>query len=406
MGLYLLVFALTAPFVLGLVADALNLRYARGQSIPEGLQSPEERAKSLQYLAVNTKFSAIESICFWLLQLAFLFFGIYGFLHNFSYEIWDHAIGGSWIFLGLLGVLTQFLSLPFRYYQTFQIEADFGFNRSTKKTFFLDLVKGAFLGILLGGPLLAAVLWFFARFGADAWWMVWIFLAVVQVTLLFVAPLWILPLFNKFTPLGAGPLRSAIEAYAEKEKFVLEGIYTMDGSKRSSKANAFFTGFGKSKRIALFDTLLEKHSIDELVAILAHEVGHYRLGHIPKRFVFSLLSSGIMLYVLSWLMQKPELSQALSVQDPSVGSSLLVASLLYSPIGILFGVFSSWVSRKHEFEADAFARNTSPKPEALAEALKKLGQENLSNLTPHWLKVVLEYSHPPLVERVKKSPRA
>jgi len=291
----------------------------------------------------------------------------------------------------------KLLGLPFQLWSTFVIEERYGFNRTDAKTFVTDQVKGLVLGGLLGGALMAAILWFFHATGDAAWLWCWATTTVVSLVAMFVAPTWIMPLFNKFEPLEEGSLRERILGYAKSVSFPLEGLFVIDGSKRSSKANAFFTGFGKNKRVALFDTLIEGQSEDELVAVVAHEVGHFKRGHI----VISLLHFGVIFWLLSRFLESTELFEAFGVSEPSVHAGLIFFGLLYTPIEMVLSVAMSAFSRKNEFEADAFAAQTTGEPEHLVTALKKLSSENLSNLTPHPFFVWLKYSHPPVLQRIE-----
>jgi STE24 endopeptidase len=298
-------------------------------------------------------------------------------------------------------VAKALIDLPFRYYSTFVIEERFGFNKSTRATFWADTAKGVTLTIVLGGPLLAAILWFFERAGASAWLWCWAVTAAFTLFVQFVAPTWIFPLFNKFKPLEEGELRAAILGYSQKVGFPLEGLFVIDGSRRSTKANAFFTGFGRRKRVALFDTLVAKHPTDELVAVVAHEIGHYKKGHILQGLALSILQAGAVFYLLSIVLARPGLYEAFGLEQPSVYAGLLFFSLLYAPIDLVLSYLMQAFSRRNEFQADAWARTTTGEPERLVSALKRLSADSLSNLTPHPLYVKLHHSHPPLVERIR-----
>jgi STE24 endopeptidase len=270
-----------------------------------------------------------------------------------------------------------------------------------------DLVKGLLLTTLIGGPVFAGLVWFFSRAGDLAWLYSWAGITAVQFLLIYIAPVFIMPLFNKFVPLDDGELKASISSYAEKEGFSLRGIFTMDGSKRSTKSNAYFTGFGRWRRIVLFDTLIEKHSVAELVSVLAHEVGHYKLKHIQKMLAVAVLSTGLMFFILSLFITRPGLYAAFGLEMAAIDgrtpvyAGLILFGFLYAPISLLLGLVQNRLSRKHEYEADAFAATTYGRPDAMIEALKKLSVDNLSNLTPHPLKVFLEYSHPPVLERIR-----
>ncbi len=265
----------------------------------------------------------------------------------------------------------------------------------------MDMLKGLVLGIILGSPLLGAILWFFENGGTYAWLYCWVGVVVFGILLQFLAPILIMPLFNKFTALEDGPLKEKILAYAKQENFALKGIFTMDGSKRSAKLNAFFTGFGKFRKIVFFDTLLEKLEDDEIVAVLAHEMGHFKKKHILKMMASSVLQTGLMFFLLSLFIENRGLFSAFGMENLSVYASLVFFAFLYSPLSTLLSVFANYLSRIHEFEADLYAAKTTGKPEMLAQSLKKLSRENLSNLTPHPLMVAFSYSHPPVLARIQ-----
>jgi STE24 endopeptidase len=304
------------------------------------------------------------------------------------------------VFGGILIVLSQLVGIPFSIYHTFVLEERYGFNKTTPKTFVIDILKGLLLTVLLGAPVFALILWIFSSVSL-AWLWAWGALAIIGLFIQFIAPVVILPLFNKFTPLEEGELRSKIENFAVAQKFKLSGVFKIDGSKRSTKSNAYFTGFGKTKRIALFDTLIEKHTVGELVAVLAHEIGHCKRGHIKKGMVISLASSLLMFFILSLFITQQGLYTAFGIEGTPLYAGFIFFGFLYTPISMILGIAGSILSRKHEFEADAFAAETTGQPTALIDALKKLSVDNLSNLTPHPLKVFLEYSHPPVLERIK-----
>ena len=300
---------------------------------------------------------------------------------------------------------SQILSIPFSIYSTFVIEEKYGFNLTTAKTFILDIIKSWFLTALIGGIIFAVILWFFDRTGNMAWVYCWIVVVIFQIVLTFIAPVVILPLFNKFYPLEDGELKTSIESYAKSQDFKLKGVFKMDASKRSTKSNAFFTGFGKYRRIVLFDTLIKKHTVDELVSILAHEMGHYKKKHILKSIIISIITTGLMFFILSLFINNEGLFQAFKMENTSIYASLFFFAFLYSPINMFISILSSILSRKHEYEADTYASETYGKFESMISALKKLTVDNLSNLTPHPLKVFLSYSHPPVLERIQSLKR-
>ncbi len=366
------------------------------------------REKNLLGMRLST-FQLIAFLCFFLLggfnwldlqvrswaELSF-----FSFLPAFMFE---KEILHGLLYIGALIIASGILGLPASLYSTFEIEEKYGFNKTTLKTFFRDRIVGVILGIILGAPLLSLIIWLFG-FAAEnslTWLYAWGAVFTIQMILMYVAPVWIMPLFNKFEPLEDGELKDAINDFAAKEDFALQGVFKMDGSKRSSKANAFFTGFGKNRRIVLFDTLIESMSTEELVAVLAHEMGHCKKKHITKQLVISLLSMGLVFFLVQLMLNNAGLFEAYKVENLSVYASLVFIAPLLEPINYLVSIFSSVLSRKHEYEADAYSAEKYGKPEKLVTALKTLSRDNLSNLTPHPLEVFTEYSHPPLKDRIR-----
>lgn len=305
------------------------------------------------------------------------------------------------IFAGVLLFASHLLLIPFSVYGTFVIEEKYGFNRTTPTTFVLDILKSWALVAVIGGIALAAVLWFFEKTGSWAWAYCWIAVTIFQIFVMFIAPVVIMPIFNKYTALEEGRLKEGIETYANSQGFKMKGVFTMDGSKRSTKSNAFFTGFGKFRRIVLFDTLIAKHTVEELVSILSHEMGHYKKKHVLKSVVISILTTGLMFYILSLFINNRELFAAFKMQEVSIYASLFFFGFLFSPIQMALSIFGNVLSRRHEYEADAYSVETYRKPESMITALKKLSVDNLSDLTPHPLQVFLSYSHPPVLERIQ-----
>jgi len=390
-------------FALGLTANRLNLK-SLTTSIPEefeGVYDEETYTKSQEYTRVNTRFGFISGTFDLILLLIFWFAGGFNWLDQWSRGFEFGVIGTGLIFIGALILAKMIISMPFSIYSTFVIEERFGFNKTTVKTFITDIGKGLMLSLVLGAPLLAGIIAFFEFGGAWAWLYAWMGVTAFSLIMQYIAPTWIMPLFNKFEPLEEGELRTAIESYAESVDFPLQDVFVMDGSKRSSKSNAFFTGFGKNKRIALFDTLIENHTTDELVAVLAHEIGHYKKKHIMKNMGISILQTGVMFALLSIFLQVPALFDAFYMDQMSVYAGLLFFGLLYSPIETVLGIVMQMLSRKHEYEADEFAAKTTEQPEEMVNVLKKLSKDNLSNLTPHSFYVFLNYSHPPVLQRIR-----
>lgn len=393
---------LAVDFILNLVADIYNIK-SLDTGLPdefEGVYDEDTYQKSQEYTKVTTRFGILTSTFNLILLLVFWFAGGFNWLDQMV-RGWE--LGTIWTGLAYIGILILFktiLSLPFSLYSTFVIEEQFGFNQTTPKTFVMDMLKGLALGIVLGGPLLAGVLAFFTYIDQYAWLYAWGAVTIFTLVIQFIAPRWIMPLFNDFEPLEEGDLRTKIGDYTNGVNFEMEGLYVMDGSKRSSKSNAFFTGFGKNKRVALFDTLIKNHTDDELVAVLAHEIGHYKKKHIIKNMVTSILQTGVMFLLLSIFLNSPGLYEAFYMEQASVYAGLIFFGLLYAPIEMILSIVMQMISRKHEFEADEYA-STTFKKEPMVQALKKLSKDNLSNLTPHPFYVFLNYSHPPVLQRIK-----
>lgn len=395
--------ALAAEFILNLAADILNLKHL-STDLPREFQDvfdAERYGKTQAYTRVNTHFGWITSAFGLAVTLAFWFSGGFNALDSWIRGWGLHPVWNGLFFIGILILGRSLLSLPFGVYDTFVIEERFGFNRTIPKTFVLDLVKALFLSVLIGGPLLAGVLAFFEYAGRWAWLWCWIVTALFSLFLRYVAPTWIMPLFNKFTPLEEGELKKRILDYAAKVRYKLSGIVVMDGSKRSGKSNAFFTGFGKNKRIALFDTLIEKQSPQELVAVLAHEIGHDRKKHILIGTAVGIVHTGVLFFLLSLFLTRQGLFDAFFMDHRSVYAGMLFFGMLYAPVELLLSIGMHAVSRRHEFAADRFSALTTCDPESLVSALKKLSAHNLSNLTPHPFYVFLNHSHPPVLERIR-----
>jgi STE24 endopeptidase len=305
------------------------------------------------------------------------------------------------LYIGIIMAARNLVSLPFSIYHTFGIEQRFGFNRTTPVLFVKDLLKGLALAVVLGVPLLAAVIVLFLYGGQMAWVYVWLAVLAVTLAIQYVAPIWIMPLFNKFTPMPEGELRTAIMAYTRANNFPVSNLFVVDSSRRSTRANAFFTGFGRNKRIALFDTLVQQQTVPEIVAVLAHEIGHYKKKHVLQGMVLGMVHSGVILLILSLVLESPGLYRAFYMEHSSVYAGLIFFGLLYTPVELVLSVASSAISRHNERQADRYAVMTTQDAGSLAGALKKLSRNNLSNLTPHPFHVFLTYSHPPLLERVR-----
>lgn len=405
MNIYAIIILVTlvASYILNLVTDILNLKALRSEVPDEfkGVYDTEAYAKSQEYTTIKTKFGFITSTFGLAVTLIFWFSGGFNYL-DVIVRIWDlGTIGTGLCYIAILLILKFMISLPFTIYSTFVIEERFGFNKTTVKIFITDILKGLSLSLLLGAPLLAGLLFFFDYAGSYAWIYCWIAVTLFTLFVQYIAPTWIMPLFNKFIPMESGDLKEAITSYAEAVHFPVKGIFVMDGSKRSSKSNAFFTGFSKNKRIVLYDTLVGKHPISELVAVLAHEIGHYKKKHILKGMIISILHMGIVFYLLSIFLNHQGLFDAFYMQYTSVYAGLLFFGMLYTPMEFILSIFMQIFSRKNEYAADRFAAETIENRESMIDALKKLSLTNLSNLTPHPLYVFFNYSHPPVLQRIK-----
>jgi STE24 endopeptidase len=398
----IILLAILFDFVLNGLSDYLNLTRLQ-EDLPEAFEDvydPERYRKSQEYLKVNTRFGWMIAAFDLIVILVFWFGRGFPLLDEWVRSFGYGSILCGLMYIALLVVFKALLSLPFSIYHTFVIEERFGFNQTTWTTYFLDLLKGLGLAILLGAPLLTGILAFFEYAGTNAWWYCWIAVTVYMLGVQFIAPTWIMPLFNKFSPLADGELKSAILSYAGSIKFPIENVYVMDGSKRSSKSNAFFTGFGKHRRIVLFDTLIKRHTTGELVAVLAHEMGHYKKKHIIQSLFLGILQMGFMLYLLSIFISYQGLFDAFYMSRTSVYAGLIFFAMLYSPLDFFIGLFMQMRSRRNETAADRFAVETTRDPQSMVDALKKLSVHNLSNLLPHPFYVFLNYSHPPVLQRI------
>jgi STE24 endopeptidase len=399
---YILIAIIIISFIIDKILDTLNVKHFNDK-IPEKLADvfdEDEYKKSQAYKKINSKFSDLTSTFSIILTLVFFFVDGFKYVDNFARSFTDNPILVALIFFGVILFGSDLLTTPFSYYQTFGIEEKFGFNKATKKIFWLDKLKGWMMSIFLGGGILSLVIWFYQFAGETFWIYAWVLVAVFSLFMnLFYAKL-IVPLFNKQTPLEEGELKSAIEKYAQHVGFTLNNIFVIDGSKRSTKANAYFSGFGSQKRITLFDTLINDLETDEIVAVLAHEVGHYKRKHILFNLASSILLTGFTLYVLSLFINSSILSEALDVSIPSFHIGLIAFGILYSPISEITGLLMNYISKVFEYQADNYAKETfAAKP--LISSLKKLSKNSLSNLTPHKAYVFMHYSHPTLLQRIK-----
>lgn len=397
-----IILAITAfDYLYSQLLDYLN-NSARQSKIPQEISvfyDAEKYQKSQEYHKVLSRFSFLSSTVSFSVSFLILSLGGFGWLDAMLRPFFDNEIILSLVFFGVLFVLSDLTSIPFSIYSTFVIEERFGFNKTTPKLFVLDKLKGYALTIIIGGVLISLLLFLIISIGSLFWLYFWIVAAVFMLFVnMFYASL-IVPLFNKLTPLEDGELKSAIQKYSDEVEFPLENVYVIDGSKRSSKANAFFSGLGKSKKIVLYDTLINNHTTEELVAVLAHEVGHYKHKHIFGGLFISIGQIGLMLFIMSLMIYSPNTSLALGGSELAIHLNLLAFGILYSPISSILGILGNVLSRKNEFEADAYAKDTFDS-KALQDALKKLSVDNLSNLYPHPAYVFIHYSHPPLLQRL------
>lgn len=395
---------LVVRYLLDLISEYLSLR-STATTLPaevSDVYDPEEYRRSVEYMKARSRFHIVESTFTFILILLFWFSGGFNWLDNFVRSFHFSTIVSGLLYIGILLIANSFLALPFSIYSIFVIEQKFGFNRTTIGTYVADQLKKLLLMFLIGMPLLAIILWFFETAGDRAWLYCWIISVGFVLVGHFVAPVWIMPLFNKFTPLPEGSLRKAIQDYARSVNFSFRDIFVMDGSRRSTKANAFFTGFGNNKRIALFDTLVSNNTVPQVVAVLAHEVAHYKLRHIQKQMLLSFLQLGILFYVLSIFIDNRKLFEAFYMEHTSVYAGLLFFGMLYEPISMILSVIMNYFSRKNELEADRYAVETTNEEEPLIGALKNLHNKNLANLTPHPVNVTLHHSHPPLLRRIQE----
>ncbi len=400
---YLLIGVLTFGFLLNQILDFLNVKNPASR-IPKTLDghlSQEKLDRARAYQQENFRFKLVVGGFYFALSFLLIYHGWLGAIDNWVVGFGFGPITQALSFFALIFFASDILGLPVEYYSTFVIEEKYGFNKTTLATFFTDKIKGYALGLVIGGGLLLLFLWLIEQVGQNFWWQFWIVAAVFMVLVnLFYTSL-ILPLFNKLTPLEDGDLKQKIMDYARKVDFPLENIFILDGSKRSAKANAFFSGLGKRKKVVLYDTLVEQHTEDELVAVLAHEVGHFKKKHIILGMVISVIQVGLMLFLLGQFVFSENISLALGGNSMAVELNIIGFAMLFSPISTVLGIGMNWLSRKNEFEADEFAKTTFAGV-PLAEALKTLSVKSLSNINPHPWYVFVNYSHPPLLERLER----
>jgi len=400
--LLIIIGILLFDYILERILDRLNATMWSNE-LPaelEGIYDPEKYRKSQDYDKVKQRFSFVTDSFSLVAMLLMILLGGFAFVDQITRTWTTNPILMALIFFGILGFASDILSTPFSIYGTFVIEEKFGFNKTTPKTFVLDKIKGWALGLVIGGGLLALIVWIYDVTGAWFWLVAWAAISLFMIFMTMFYSTLIVPLFNKQTPLVEGDLRDAIQAFAKKVGFKLDNIFVIDGSKRSKKANAYFSGLGAKKRIVLYDTLINDHTTEELVAVLAHEIGHYKKKHTLSGIFLSILQTGLMLFILSLFIDNPILARALGAQEGSFHMGILAFGILYSPISMILGLLMNMLSRKNEFAADHFA-GINYNAGYLQEALKKLSVNNLSNLRPHPAYVFVYYSHPPVLKRLE-----
>ena len=371
----------------------------------KGFYDEETYSRQQDYDRDNYRFGLISDILSLLAILGMLVFGGFAWIDGFVRLYTDSGILMAIFFFGIIAFASDLLSIPIEIYHTFVIEERFGFNKTTPKTFVIDKVKGWLLTAVIGGGILSLIIFIYEKSGSWFWILAWICISVFTLFISYFYTTLLVPIFNKLTPLPAGELRDAIELVAARADFNLKDISIMDGSKRSTRGNAYFSGFGSKKSIVLFDTLVNEHSVDELAAVLAHEIGHYKKKHVLKGLISGILQTGVLLFLLSLLLKSSLPALALGASTASFHISLIAFGILYSPVSMVLGIFFNSISRKHEYEADRFAVSLS-QPGALQKALKQLSVKNLSNLTPHPWYVFIHYSHPALLQRLAAIDRA
>ena len=399
---YILISILLIKFILDTLLNHLNAKHFN-DTVPKEVSNVydiDEYKKSQSYKKVNHNFTVVTSSFSLIVTLCFFFLNGFSFVDNIARKFSDNIITITLIFFGILMIGSTIINIPFSLYKTFVIEERFGFNKMSKKTFFLDKLKGLLMSTILGGGILALITWFHEFTGVYFWLYTWGLITLFSIVVNMFYSKLIVPLFNKQTPLENGELKDAITKYTDSVGFKLNDIFVINGSKRSTKANAYFSGFGSQKRITLYDTLTNDLNNDEIVAVLAHEVGHYKKKHIIFNLTASVIITGITLFILSLLINTPVFSLALGVSTPSFHMGLISFGILYSPMSELTGMFMNYMSRKFEFQADNYAKKTYA-GEPLISSLKKLSKNSLSNLTPHSLYVFIHHSHPTLTNRIK-----
>jgi STE24 endopeptidase len=389
-------------YLIETISDLLNLKNI-SDIIPKEFQDffdKEKYAKAQNYLRENTRFSILSSSVTLVLQIAFILAGGFNYINYIAVSFGFGTVLTGLVFASILYLICQIVDLPFSAYSTFVIEEKFGFNKMNVKTFITDFLKSLVVNGIICAVTFSVIIWLFSSIAHYAWLYAFAAITAFEIFVIFIYPIVVMPLFNKYTPLEDGELKKSVEEYAKKENFKMKGLFKMDNSKRSTKSNAFFTGFGKSRRIDFFDTLILNDTVEELTSVLAHEMGHFKLGHIIRQMIFSFASMGLMLFILSLFIKEPWLYKAFLMDAQPIYAGVIFFAFLYAPMSFMLSTISSCLSRKYEYEADAYAVTTYKHPQDMINALKKLSVDNLSNLHPHKLKVFLEYSHPPVLDRI------
>tara|TARA_A100001037_G_scaffold75621_1_gene67816 strand:- start:1629 stop:2888 length:1260 start_codon:yes stop_codon:yes gene_type:complete len=400
----IIISAIIFEYLISSLSTILNMK-SISAILPEGFEkvyNKNKYAKSQKYLKINSQFSLFSSSFSFFIIMIIIHFGVFGFLDDFVRAKSSNSIYSGLIFFGILFIINDIINLPFSFFKNFVIEEKFGFNKMTISIFIKDKLKSYLLVFFIGGITMFSILSFFYYFETYGWLMVWIFLTIFSIIIQPIFIHFIAPMFNKFSPLDDGELKSAITKYSKEINFPISRIDVMDGSKRSNHSNAYFTGFGKSKRIALFDTLINNHTTEEIVSVVAHEAGHYKKKHIFFGMILSIIQTGLMLFLFNFIINEVALYNVFGVSEPSIYTGLVFFGLLFTPLNMILSLISLSISRKNEFEADQYALDTTNNPQALISMLKGLASDNLSHLTPHPFTVFLQYTHPPIYERVKK----
>lgn len=399
---YLIIVIVVAYFAVTNFLSYLNIKNQKTQLPPElqAVYSQEQYAKSQEYFKARSTFGLLTKSFSFIILLFVLFANGFALVDSIVGAYTQNAIWQALLFFGIIGIIYEILSIPFELYSVFVIEQKFGFNKMTKNLFVVDKIKEILLSAIIGAIILSLIVWLYLLFDAQFWLFALIVITAFSVFMSLFYTQLIVPLFNKLNPLEDGELKDAISAFAKKVSFPIQDVFVIDSSKRSSKSNAYFTGFGKKKKIVLFDTLIKNHTTDELVAVLAHEIGHYKKKHIQQGLLLGVLQMGIFLFLFSLMLSESVFHLAIGIKTPSFHSAVIVFSLLYTPLSFILGLINNSISRKNEYAADNFVLKNNYAP-SLQKALMKLSSDNLSNLTPHKWFVKVYYSHPPLLQRLK-----